>query len=64
VDEELTARQRRVFVAIVLNDVPPDTLVIGLASRRGGICKALPRPGVSCGPFLPLTGVEATTDDC
>src|SRR6516225_3044930 len=34
VDEELTARQRRIFVAIVLNAVPLDTLVIELASNR------------------------------
>src|SRR5262249_27305480 len=34
VDEELTARQRRVFVALVLNGVPLDTLVIEMASNR------------------------------
>ena len=37
VDEVLTARQRRVFVAIVLNGVPLDTLVIALASNRNAI---------------------------
>ena len=41
VDEELTARQRRVFVAIVLNDVPLDALVIELASNRNAIYKTL-----------------------
>jgi RNA polymerase sigma-70 factor (ECF subfamily) len=41
VDEELTARQRAVFVAIVLNDVPLDTLVIELASNRNAIYKTL-----------------------
>jgi RNA polymerase sigma-70 factor (ECF subfamily) len=41
VDEELTARQRRVFVAIVLNNVPLDTLVIELASNRNAIYKTL-----------------------
>ena len=41
VDEELTPRQRRVFVAIVLNDVPLDTLVIELASNRNAIYKTL-----------------------
>jgi len=41
VDEELTARQRRVFVAIVLNNVPLDTLVIELASNRNAIYKIL-----------------------
>jgi RNA polymerase sigma-70 factor, ECF subfamily len=41
VDEELTTRQRRVFVAIVLNGVPLDALVIELASNRNAIYKTL-----------------------
>jgi len=41
VDEQLTARQRRVFVAFVLNHVPLDTLVIELASNRNAIYKTL-----------------------
>src|SRR6266571_5756333 len=41
VDEQLTARQRAVFVAIVLNEVPLDTLVIELASNRNAIYKTL-----------------------
>jgi RNA polymerase sigma-70 factor (ECF subfamily) len=41
VDQELTVRQRTVFVAIVLNDVPLDTLVIELASNRNAIYKTL-----------------------
>jgi RNA polymerase sigma-70 factor (ECF subfamily) len=41
VDEVLTARQRAVFVAIVLNEVPLDTLVIELASNRNAIYKML-----------------------
>ena len=41
VDQELTARQRRVFVAIVLNGVPLDTLVIELACSRNAIYKTL-----------------------
>ena len=41
VDEELTARQRRVFVAIVLNGVPLDTLVIEMTSNRNTIYKTL-----------------------
>jgi RNA polymerase sigma-70 factor (ECF subfamily) len=40
VDEELTA-QRRVFVAIVLNGVPLDALVIELATNRNAIYKTL-----------------------
>ena len=41
VDEELTPRQRRVFVAIVLNGVPLDALVIELATNRNAIYKTL-----------------------
>jgi RNA polymerase sigma-70 factor (ECF subfamily) len=41
VDEELTARQRRVFVAIVLNGIPLDALVIELATNRNAIYKTL-----------------------
>src|SRR5215467_11156705 len=41
VDEELTPRQRRVFVAIVLNKVPLDTLVLELASNRNAIYQTL-----------------------
>ena len=39
VDDELTARQREVFVAVVLNGVPLDTLVIELGSNRNAIYK-------------------------
>jgi RNA polymerase sigma-70 factor, ECF subfamily len=39
VDDELTPRQREVFVAIVLNGVPLDTLVIELGSSRNAIYK-------------------------
>src|SRR5262250_3032241 len=41
VDDKLTARQRQVFVAIVLNGVPLDTLVIELGSNRNAIYKTL-----------------------
>ena len=41
VDTELTPRQREVFIAIVLNDIPLDTLVIALASSRNAIYKML-----------------------
>jgi RNA polymerase sigma-70 factor, ECF subfamily len=41
VDTELTPRQRQVFVAIVLNDVPLDALVIELSSSRNAIYKML-----------------------
>ena len=41
VDSELTPQQREVFVAIVLNDVPLDTLVLHLGSSRNAIYQVL-----------------------
>jgi RNA polymerase sigma-70 factor, ECF subfamily len=41
VDEVLTARQRKVFVALVLNGIPLDTLVIEMASNRNAIYKTM-----------------------
>jgi RNA polymerase sigma-70 factor (ECF subfamily) len=41
VDSKLTPRQREVFVAIVLNDVPLDTLVVHLGSSRNAIYQVL-----------------------
>jgi len=41
VDTELTPRQREIFVAIVLNEVPLDTLVMHLGSSRNAIYKML-----------------------
>ena len=41
VDSELTPRQREVFVAIVLNDVPLDTLVTHLGSSRNAIYQVM-----------------------
>jgi RNA polymerase sigma-70 factor, ECF subfamily len=41
VDDELTARQRQVFVAIVLNGVPLDALTLELGSSRNAIYKVL-----------------------
>jgi len=41
VDEELTVRQHRVFVALVLDGVPLDALVIELDSNRNAICKTM-----------------------
>ena len=40
-ETELTPRQREVFVAIVLNDVPLDALVLKLGSNRNAIYKTL-----------------------
>ena len=41
VDTELTPRQRQVFVAVVLNEVPLDTLVINLGSNRNALYRVL-----------------------
>jgi RNA polymerase sigma-70 factor (ECF subfamily) len=41
VDTELTPRQREVFVAIVVNGVPLDALVVSLGSSRGAIYKVM-----------------------
>jgi RNA polymerase sigma-70 factor, ECF subfamily len=41
VETELTPRQRQVFVAVVLNDVAMDTLVLAMASNRNAIYKTL-----------------------
>jgi RNA polymerase sigma-70 factor (ECF subfamily) len=41
VDEQLTDRQRRVFVAIVLAGVPMDALVVELDTNRNAIYKTL-----------------------
>ena len=41
VDEQLTPRQRQVFVAIVLNGVPMDALVAELGSSRNAIYKTM-----------------------
>ncbi len=41
VDDELTDRQRRIFVAIVLNGIPLDALVVELGSSRNAIYKTL-----------------------
>lgn len=41
VDTELTPRQHEIFVAIVLNGVPLDTLVLSLGSSRNAIYKML-----------------------
>jgi RNA polymerase sigma-70 factor (ECF subfamily) len=41
IDTELSPRQRQVFVAIVVNAVPLDALVIELGSSRGAIYKMM-----------------------
>jgi RNA polymerase sigma-70 factor (ECF subfamily) len=41
VDTELTARQREVFVAIVVNGVPLDALAVRLGSNRNAVYKVM-----------------------
>ena len=41
IDEALTAHQRRVFVALALNDVPVDVLADRLGTTRGALYKTL-----------------------
>ena len=41
VDDELTERQRRVFIAIVVNGVPLDALIVDLSTNRNAIYKTL-----------------------
>jgi RNA polymerase sigma-70 factor, ECF subfamily len=41
VAEELTERQRRVFIAIAVNGVPLDALVVRLGSSRNAIYKTM-----------------------
>jgi RNA polymerase sigma-70 factor (ECF subfamily) len=41
VDHELTDRQRQIFVALVVNGVPLDALVVGLNTNRNAIYKTL-----------------------
>jgi RNA polymerase sigma-70 factor (ECF subfamily) len=41
VEEDLTERQRRVFIAIAVNGIPLDALVVQLGSSRNGIYKTM-----------------------
>jgi RNA polymerase sigma-70 factor (ECF subfamily) len=41
VDEALTPHQRRIFVALVLNHAPLDSVVVELDSNRNAVYKAL-----------------------
>ncbi len=41
VDQELTTRQRRLFVAVVLNGIPLDAVVAQTAMTRNSIYKAI-----------------------
>jgi RNA polymerase sigma-70 factor (ECF subfamily) len=41
VDQELTARQRQLFIAVVLNGVPLDAVVAQTGMTRNSIYKAI-----------------------
>ncbi len=62
VAEELTPRQREVFVAVVLNDVPGDELATRLGTTRGAIYKMVHdarlklRRRLEAGGFMEPTG--------
>jgi RNA polymerase sigma-70 factor (ECF subfamily) len=73
IEEELTGRQRQVFVAIVLNGVPLDALVVQLGSNRNAIYKtmfdarrklraALAANGYLTTPGNPAAGVSSDVD--
>jgi hypothetical protein len=57
VEEDLTDRQRKVFTALVVDGIPLDALVVRLGSSRKRSIRRCSTPGVSCGPFLQLTGI-------
>ena len=56
VDEQLTPRQRQVFVAIVVNGVPLDALAAELGSTRGAIYKMMFDARGKLRAARPLTG--------
>ena len=64
IEQDLTPRQREVFVAIALNDVPIDVLALQLDSNRNAIYKNLfdarrKLRGCLAGAGYPLTDEEA-----
>jgi RNA polymerase sigma-70 factor (ECF subfamily) len=62
VEDELTERQRQVFVAIVVNNVPLDALVVQLGSNRNAIYKMMfdarrkLRAALVANGYLPVDG--------
>ena len=61
VEEDLTQRQRQVFVAIVLQGVPLDALVVQLGSNRNAIYKTLFDARRKLRTALAANGYLATT---
>jgi RNA polymerase sigma-70 factor (ECF subfamily) len=60
---ELTARQRRVFVAIALNEVPIDVLALELGSNRNAVYKNLFDARRTLRGCLAAAGHPVTEDD-
>jgi RNA polymerase sigma-70 factor (ECF subfamily) len=69
VEEELTERQRRVFLAIVVHGVPLDALVARLGSSRGAIYKTMfdarrkLRAALAANGYLTGSAPQAGADD-
>jgi RNA polymerase sigma-70 factor (ECF subfamily) len=63
VDEDLTPRQRQVFVAIVLQGVPLDALVVQLGSNRNAIYKTMFDARRKLRAALAANGYLSTTGD-
>lgn len=60
VEEDLTDRQRRVFVAIALDGVPMDAVALELGANRNAIYKSLFDARRSCEPASQLTDISRT----
>ena len=64
VDDELTAHQRRVFVAIVVDGIPLDALAVRLGVRRNALYKVIfdargkIRRGLVANGYLDEPGLE------
>jgi RNA polymerase sigma-70 factor, ECF subfamily len=68
VDEELTERQRRVFIAIVVDGIPLDALVVELGSSRNALYKTMfdarrkLRAALAANGYLAPSAAEADPD--
>jgi RNA polymerase sigma-70 factor, ECF subfamily len=69
VDEELTERQRRVFIAIVIEGIPLDALVVQLGSSRNAVYKTMfdarrkLRSALAANGYLTASTREAGSDE-
>ncbi len=63
IEADLTPRQRQVFVAIAMNDVPIDVLAIELGSNRNAIYKNLFDARRKLRQSLAATGYALTGDE-